>query len=61
MPTKNKVFFSTLFCSLLSVGTITSDFKDKKSLRNHETAEIEVFNNFLLVDGYKHKNASAMW
>ncbi len=39
MPTKND-FCSNLSCLLLSVGTFTSAFKDKKSLGSHETAEI---------------------
>ncbi len=34
MPTKIS-FFSNLFCLLLSVGTLTSVFKDKKSLKIH--------------------------
>jgi hypothetical protein len=31
------------FCILLSEGTFTSFFKDKKSKRSHKTVEIKVF------------------
>jgi hypothetical protein len=52
LPTKNK-FFSYLFCLLLSIGTVTSVFKDKKSVKCHHTAEIKVFYTFfcLLMHG----------
>jgi hypothetical protein len=40
MPTKNKLKKYKL---LLTVGTFTTVFKDKKSLRSHKTDETKVF------------------
>jgi hypothetical protein len=42
-----KKFFSKVFFAYY----FTSVFKDKKSKRSHDIAEIKVFLNFLLVDG----------
>jgi hypothetical protein len=35
MPTKNKFYFTKLFCKLLFEGTFTSVFKEKQSKRSH--------------------------
>ncbi len=44
-------FFSNFFCLVLTVGTLTSVFKDNMSLRSHKTVEIMDYLIFLLVDG----------
>ncbi len=41
-----KMFFSCFFCLLLSEGTLSSFFKDKKLARTHKTVVIKVFLNF---------------
>ncbi len=46
LPTKNKFYFPKFFCSLLSVCTFTSVFKDSKSLKIHNRVEIKVFLQF---------------
>jgi hypothetical protein len=47
---KKLIFFYKFFCLLLSEGTFTSFFKDKKSKRSHKTVGINVFLLFLLDD-----------
>ncbi len=42
--------FSNFFCYFLTVGTLTSVFKDNGSLRRHKTVEIMVIFIFLHVD-----------
>ncbi len=42
-------FFSVFFCFLLTVGTVTSVFKDNKLLKSHKTAEIKILLNFCLL------------
>jgi hypothetical protein len=52
IPTK--ISFSNFFCLFLTVGTLTSVFKDNMSLSRHKTVEIMVYLNFfasLPVDG----------
>jgi hypothetical protein len=38
--------FPKFFCLFLSVGTLTSVFKDKISLRSHKTLEFMVYFNW---------------
>jgi hypothetical protein len=40
---KQLIFLTKFFCLLLSDGTFTSFFKDKKSKRSHKTIGIKVF------------------
>jgi len=49
MPVNKKEFFE-VSCLFLTVGTLTSVFKDNMSLRSHKTVEIMVYLNFWLVD-----------
>jgi hypothetical protein len=52
MQTKHKFSLASfLFCLLLSVGTLTSVFRDSKPLASHKRDVIKVFQKFLLVNG----------
>jgi hypothetical protein len=48
-----KCFFASFFCLplFLTVGTLTSDFKDNKSLKSRKDVEIKVCFNFCLLMG----------
>ncbi len=49
---KKSAFYKVFFTYYLgTVGTFTTTFKDKKSLRSHKTLKIKVLLNFLLVNG----------
>jgi hypothetical protein len=51
MPTKLSFFlFITGTGTVLTVGTFTSIFKDKKLVRRHKTEEIKFFLGFLFVN-----------
>jgi hypothetical protein len=51
-PTKNMFYFSEFFVFLLTEGSFTSVFKDKKLFKNNKTGEIKGFPDFYsLIDG----------
>jgi hypothetical protein len=56
---QQKIFFFANY--LCNVGTFTTVFKDKKSLKSHKTVKIMELLNFLLVDGNKYGHRFRSW